>query len=86
MTLKNILFILFIFKASTTFSQNCDCKATFEWVKETFENNDAGFQYIIDKKGEELYNVHNQMYFTKVNLIENPEECETIIREWLTFF
>lgn len=86
MTLKNILFFLFIFKASTTFSQNCDCKATFEWVKETFENNDAGFQYIIDKKGEELYNVHNQMYFTKVNLIENPEECETIIREWLTFF
>lgn len=86
MTLKNILFILFIFKASTTFSQNCDCKATFEWVKETFENNDAGFQYIIDKKGEELYNVHNQMYFTKVNSIENPEECETIIREWLTFF
>lgn len=86
MTLKNILFILFIFKASTTFSQNCDCKATFEWVKETFENNDAGFQYIIDKKGEGLYNVHNQMYFTKVNSIENPEECETIIREWLTFF
>lgn len=86
MTLKNILFILFIFKASTTFSQNCDCKATFEWVKETFENNDAGFQYIIDQKGEELYNVHNQMYFTKVNLIENPEECESIIREWLTFF
>lgn len=86
MTLKNILFILFIFKASTTFSQNCDCKATFEWVKETFENNDAGFQYIIDQKSEELYNVHNQMYFTKVNLIENPEECESIIREWLTFF
>ena len=26
--------------------QTCTCKSNFEWVKKTFEENDAGFQYI----------------------------------------
>src|SRR5690554_4422848 len=86
MTLKNILSLIFILKTSIIFSQSCNCKSTFDWVKETFENNDAGFQYIIDKKGQETYKIYNQIYVSKVNKIINPKECEATIREWLAFF
>jgi hypothetical protein len=27
--------------------QTCTCESNFEWVKKTFEENDAGFQHII---------------------------------------
>ena len=33
-------------------SQTCDCAANLKWLTETFEKNDAGFQYVIDTKGE----------------------------------
>ena len=86
MSIKKILSLIFILKTTLIFSQNCDCKSTFGWVKETFENNDAGFQYIIDKKGQESYKIHNQIYFSRVDKINKPKECESTIREWLAFF
>lgn len=86
MSIKKILSLIFILKTTLIFSQNCDCKSTFGWVKETFENNDAGFQYIIDKKGQESYKIHNQIYFSRVDKINKPKDCESTIREWLAFF
>lgn len=86
MVIKNLTLLVCLFTMTFSFAQNCDCNATFKWVKETFEKNDAGFQYIIDKKGKESYSIHNQLYFTKVKGIKSPKECETVIREWLLFF
>lgn len=70
----------------TISAQKCDCKSVFNWTKSTFEENDAGFQYIIDKKGEQSYSLHNKIYTQKIISIKNPIECETVIREWLSFF
>ena len=86
--MRKTFLILFYYLLTTTFSiaQNCDCKATYEWVKETFEKNDAGFQYIINKKGKDSYNIHNQLYYKKVKGIKNSKDCESTIREWLSFF
>ncbi|MDR2233055.1 MAG: S41 family peptidase [Tannerella sp.] len=58
----------------------------FEWLKKTFEENDAGFQYMIDKKGHVAYSIHNQDILEKVKVAETPTECTRLLHEWLSFF
>lgn len=67
-------------------AQECDCKASFEWMVSTFEKNDAGFQYVIDKKGMEDYQKHNTLYREKVKNITTLNECQTQLYYWLTYF
>ena len=66
--------------------QTCNCESNFEWVKKTFEENDAGFQYIIDKKGQATYDTHNQLMLQKINATKTLSECTELLGEWLTFF
>ena len=66
--------------------QTCNCESNFAWVKKTFEENDAGFQYIIDKKVQSAYNIHNQLMLGKVESAKTFMECEKLLYEWLTFF
>lgn len=83
--MKQLLLILFSLPF-LTYGQECDCQSTFEWAKKTFEENDAGFQYIIDKKGEQAYALHNQDFIEKLKNIKDPAECTSIIKQWLKFF
>jgi hypothetical protein len=66
--------------------QICNCESNFEWVKKTFEENDAGFQYIIDKKGQAAYNIHNQLMLENIKAAKTLTECSKLLREWSTFF
>ena len=66
--------------------QTCACESNFEWVKKTFEENDAGFQYIIDKKGQAAYNLHNQLMLDKIRNAKTMQECTEFLEEWLYFF
>lgn len=68
------------------FSQNCDCESNFNWVKKTFEENDAGFAYAISNKGEQAYQSHNEDFIQRIKEAENSKECLQSIKEWLTFF
>jgi hypothetical protein len=85
--MKNIvLFISLIIISYKGFSQTCDCSSNLKWLIETFEKNDAGFQYIVDKKGEGYY-----LYFTREKLKEAEKintifECKDLLNEWLLFF
>lgn len=60
------LILLFIGISTFTYAQNCNCETNFDWVKKTFEENDAGFQYIIDKKGTDSYKIHNDNFLKKI--------------------
>ncbi|SDE01430.1 S41 family peptidase [Niabella drilacis] len=75
-----------IFFTVAVFGQSCDCRAGFDWMKKTFEQNDAGFQYIIDKKGKGAYDYHNLQIQEKVAKAKTYEECRQVMREWLNFF
>ena len=66
--------------------QTCTCESTFEWTKKTFEENDAGFQYIIDRKGQAAYNIHNQLMLEKIKAAKTLTECAELLNEWLRFF
>ncbi|AZA83605.1 peptidase S41 [Chryseobacterium lactis] len=80
--------LILIFTTSSTFgfSQNCTCETNYEWVKKTFEENDAGFQYTIDKKGIPAYQAHNNTILNKIKNVKSDTECSQTIYEWLKFF
>ncbi|MCL2072628.1 MAG: S41 family peptidase [Marinilabiliaceae bacterium] len=87
MSLKNLVLItVAVALAFSANGQNCTCESNFEWVKKTFEENDAGFQYIIDKKGQAAYDIHNQLMLDKVKAANTLEECTELLYEWLKFF
>ena len=78
--MKKISLLLLFFIPLSIFAQKCDCTSVFKWAKNTFEQNDAGFHYILEKK------THKQMkytvnYYKKVNNANTAVECETAIRE-----
>lgn len=66
--------------------QTCDCKSNFGWVRTTFEENDAGFAYAIQIKGEEAYQAHNEDFELRLASVESSLECTRLLYEWLTFF
>ncbi|MEM9982763.1 MAG: S41 family peptidase [Bacteroidota bacterium] len=84
--MKKILFLITLLLPIGIHAQNCDCEEVFSWTKRTFEENDAGFSYIIAKKGEQAYAVHNELIQAKVSEIDSPIKCQNIVREWLSFF
>jgi len=85
--MKFLIFtIVAIFFTYSANGQTCTCESNFEWVKKTFEENDAGYQYIVDKKREAAYNIHNQLMLEKVRTAKTLTECTELLYEWLTFF
>lgn len=80
------LILLFFGISTFSFAQNCNCESNFQWVKKTFEENDAGFQYIINKKGQTAYNTHNSEILDKIIKAKSDIECTQIIYQWLKFF
>jgi hypothetical protein len=83
---KGLLIILTILLSRLTFGQNCSCSDNFVWLKETFEKNDAGFKYVIDKKGDADYKKHTDIYNKKVQTITDKELCAEALLEWLRYF
>ncbi len=78
--------ILTFFTATWTLAQDCDCVSNFEWVKKTFEENDAGFQYALNIKGEQAYADHNIRILEKVTSAGTLADCIPVFHEWLGFF
>ncbi|MCS4302545.1 S41 family peptidase [Chryseobacterium sp. BIGb0232] len=83
--IKTLVLIL-VTSSAWTFAQNCTCESNYQWVKKTFEENDAGFQYVIDKKGVPAYQAHNNEFLNKIRNIKSDTECNQTIYDWLKFF
>ena len=55
MTTIKTIFLFLIGFSNFAFSQKkCNCESDFQWMKKTFEENDAGFKYILEKKEKTL--------------------------------
>ena len=83
---KIIILIILIQLSYNGFSQTCNCSSNLEWLIEIFEKNDAGFQYVIDKKGEKSYLAHNKLYIEKALKISDLNECHKLLNDWTEFF
>ncbi|RMB56313.1 peptidase S41 [Dokdonia sinensis] len=84
---KLITLIVLIQLSYNGFSQTCDCKATLEWAKKVFEENDAGFSTIMNMQGKpQAYKIHNALFRQKVETIFDITKCASTIDEWMKFF
>ena len=83
---KISLVILMIFISSINYAQDCDCSSNLKWLIETFEKNDAGFQYVIDQKGKNTYLAHNKIFIEKASKIHDEKECLELLNNWTEFF
>ncbi|WP_051293094.1 hypothetical protein [Olivibacter sitiensis] len=86
MTKITISILIAILISTFSFGQNCNCESNFKWVKQTFEENDAGFQYVIDQKGRDAYETHNTAILIRVQAAKTLQECTRILYDWLRFF
>lgn len=84
--MKNILLLFSTVLLLQANAQDCTCSSNFEWVKQTFEANDAGFSYALGIKGAEAYAQHNAVFSERVKSIQDPAECNQTLSEWLSFF
>ena len=80
------LLLLFIIAPFSIFGQDCDCSQNLDWLITTFEKNDAGFQYVIDQKGNTAYESHNEKIKSQAAKINNVNECASLFKQWTTFF
>ena len=81
-----IIMLLILLLATSACTRNCNCEDAFAWVKQTFEENDAGFQSVIDRKGRQTYEAHTQTIARRIRAATNNQECAEAINEWLHFF
>ncbi|MEZ4800184.1 MAG: S41 family peptidase [Flavobacteriales bacterium] len=86
MTKKIFVSCSLILSQIISLAQECDCLKNYNWVKSTFEANDAGYQYALDVKGEAAYWEHNKRILIKVEGARTISECTPILYEWLEFF
>lgn len=83
---SNFLVPLFVLIVAGAHAQQCNCKTSFEWVKKTFEENDAGYAHILKQKGQEAYDLHNQLTLNKVSNITDLDSCIGKLQDWVRFF
>jgi Peptidase family S41 len=83
--MKHLLLILIFVIPRLVFSQDCDCASTYNWVKKTIEENDAGFSYVIDSKGQKAYEIHCEAIRNRVKTISDQTECALVLKEYLAF-
>ncbi|OJJ21535.1 hypothetical protein BKI52_13405 [marine bacterium AO1-C] len=65
---------------------DCDCEANLQWVRQTFEKNDAGFNYALSQKGKDAYEAHNRSFEKRIKKITKQQDCFTALYDWLRFF
>ena len=74
------------FLSKSSYEQTCNCEKNFQWVKKTFEINDAGYLKTIELKGKQTYISHTSSYMQKIKSAKTITECASVINEWIKFF
>ncbi|HKK59504.1 MAG TPA: S41 family peptidase [Salinivirga sp.] len=83
--MKQVVFILLLLPLFMH-AQECDCTSSFNWLKETFETNDAGFPVVIKTKGTDTYQNFSDSIAQQTKQIQNHTECVKLLDEWTHFF
>lgn len=84
--MKRFFLLLMFAFALNMYGQTSDYSKTFEWLVETFSKNDAGFEYIVEKKGENDYSRFTEGIRAKVDDAKTDREFIKLAKEWLHYF
>lgn len=80
------LTLLFTLSGYFIFGQHCECSEQFKWLKKTFEENDAGYVFTLEKKGKQSYELLNYLIAEKAEKCNDVNTCATVLSEWLHYF
>lgn len=84
--MRTFLLTLVFLSGKMVWAQSCDCAATLSWLQSTFSENDAGFAYAMEQKGEKAYATHNVLLTNKAGAASSYEACLPVLEEWLAYF
>lgn len=86
--MKRILvpLILLLFLGCATNSDECDCKSSFDWMTETFLENDAGYNTLAGANNLDGTETHTRQLRRRAKKIRNIDKCAELMNEWLHFF
>ena len=82
----SLLFFLLFSYSNVITAQSCLCSDNLEWLIRTFSENDAGYDYVLDKKGLDEFNNHNEQYRLKSRKVDEITDCLELLRNWTSFF
>ena len=80
------LIIFFALLKQQLFAQDCDCLSNLNWVIETFQTNDAGYQMAITEKGKDFDQRITETSRQKAAHVSTKKECAALMLEWLHSF
>ena len=83
---RGLTCLLLLFFSHSSIGQRCDCRQKLDWLRSTFEANDAGFSYGLERKGAEAYQAHNDVLNERVTTITDHQACLSALRDWVRFF
>jgi hypothetical protein len=78
--------LLLVLFSNFSFAQSCNCVENFNWMVKTFEENDAGFQYVLAKKGEDYYEDYKNRLTVKLSDTLTAKECLSLMNDYTKFF
>lgn len=84
--LRPSLFAATLLLSTALHAQSCDCPSTFDWMVTTFEQNDAGFQLVVDRKGEADYAKHTELLREEAASATDLMSCSQLLNDWLRWF
>ncbi len=67
-------------------AQKCTCLTDLQWLIQTFEANDAGFEYVLQRKGQQAYQRHKEVFLQRAAKITDKHQCLQLLNAWTEFF
>jgi len=86
MKYRFITFLMVITFACKVSAQECNCGESFDWMVNIIEKNDAGFQYVVDKKGADDYKRFTDNLKQEAKNATSLSACQEIMNNWLHYF
>ena len=83
---RPLLILIGALLATSGLAQPCNCPTTFNWMVTTFEENDAGFQLVLDRKGAAEYAKHTEVMRNRTAQSNDVISCTEVMNEWLQWF
>ena len=81
-----ILIGLALIISTIGYGQNCNCKEEYRWAKKTFEENDAGYSYYVEKYGKQAIDFNNKKWEKEFDKTKDVFQCQDYLNQWIKFF
>ena len=68
------------------YAQSCNCMEEYRWAKKTFEENDAGYSYYVEKYGKQAIDFNNKKWEKEFAKTKDVFQCQDYLNQWIKFY